>query len=194
MSGRTDRRMQSAWPLFGAVALITALAGAGFFFWFTSGGVKPIENSVVRNAGQPAQTIHMDEQRMVTVYYPQEGLLVAGSARIRMNADTRFQARETAAMLVSDQRLALNALRLREFFLDDAGTAYVDFSFGQADGFRASVREELLVLYSVVNTLTQNFEEIKQVRILLDGREAQTLAGHIDISRPFSRRMDLVKQ
>ena len=54
--------------------------------------------------------------------------------------------------------------------------------------------EELLALYAMVNTLSQNFEEIRQVRFLVDGREAQTLAGHIELSRKFTKRMDLVKQ
>jgi hypothetical protein len=46
----------------------------------------------------------------------------------------------------------------------------------------------------MVNTLSQNFEEIRQVRFLVDGREVQTLAGHIELSRKFTKRMDLVKQ
>jgi hypothetical protein len=59
---------------------------------------------------------------------------------------------------------------------------------------RASAWEEQLAIYALVNTLLQNFEEIKQVVLLLDGGEAQTLAGHMDLSRTFTKRMDLVKQ
>jgi hypothetical protein len=59
---------------------------------------------------------------------------------------------------------------------------------------RASAWEEQLAIYALVNTLLQNFEEIKQVVLLLDGGEAQTLAGHMDLSRTFAKRMDLVKQ
>ncbi|HSQ77452.1 MAG TPA: GerMN domain-containing protein, partial [Nitrospirota bacterium] len=73
-------------------------------------------------------------------------------------------------------------------------TAYVDISSAQQNGATASAWEELLAIYSMVNTLMQNFEEIKQVRFLLEGKEAQTLAGHIDLSRKFDKRMDLVKQ
>jgi hypothetical protein len=59
---------------------------------------------------------------------------------------------------------------------------------------RASVWEELIALYAMVNTLSQNFEEIRQIRFLVEGREVQTLAGHIELSRKFTKRMDLVKQ
>jgi hypothetical protein len=41
--------------------------------------------------------------------------------------------------------------------------------------------------------LVQNVPEVRQVRFLVDGREVQTLAGHIDLSRSFGKRTDLVK-
>ena len=46
----------------------------------------------------------------------------------------------------------------------------------------------------MVNTVMQNFYEIKGVRFLVNGREAQTLAGHVDLSGKFQKRMDLVQQ
>jgi hypothetical protein len=58
---------------------------------------------------------------------------------------------------------------------------------------KASVEGELLAVYALVNSLTQSIPEVRQVRFLLDGREAQTLAGHIDLSRSFVKRTDLVK-
>ena len=54
------------------------------------------------------------------------------------------------------------------------GTAYVDLGRGRPGGIRGVGRDELLAVYAVVNTLTQNFEEIRQVRFLIEGREAQT--------------------
>jgi hypothetical protein len=49
-------------------------------------------------------------------------------------------------------------------------------------------------MYAMVNTLMQNFEEIREVAFLVDGRQAPTLAGHMDLSRRYGKRMDLVKQ
>jgi hypothetical protein len=89
----------------------------------------------------------------------------------------------------------LNALRLNALYLDPSGAAYVDLSAAAPgeDG-KGSAWDEILAVYAIVNTLTQNFEDIKQVHILVDGKDAQTLAGHIDMSPFFSRRMDIVKQ
>ena len=50
---------------------------------------------------------------------------------------------------------------------------------------------ELASIYSVVNSLTQNVTGIHQVQILIEGAEAETLAGHIDLSRPFSEDLSM---
>jgi hypothetical protein len=45
----------------------------------------------------------------------------------------------------------------------------------------------------MVNTLALNIPEIEAVKILIEGREAKTLAGHIDIRRPFRANMLMIK-
>jgi hypothetical protein len=138
-----------------------------------------------------------NEPLMVTLYRPAEDLLAQGTATIARQPDSQAQAREAVAALFTDQRAAMAAVlkdvRLKTLYLDTAGTAYVDL-VPQQEGVKASAWEELLAIYSVVNTLMQNFEEIRRVRFLLDGKEAQTLAGHMDLSRTFTKRIDLVKQ
>jgi len=53
-------------------------------------------------------------------------------------------------------------------------------------------REELLAVYSVVNSVVVNFPAVQRVQILLDGETASTLAGHIDLSHPLSADMTLL--
>ena len=48
---------------------------------------------------------------------------------------------------------------------------------------------ELFTVYAVVNALTANMSEISAVQILIEGREVDTLAGHIDLRRPLQRNM-----
>jgi glutamate-1-semialdehyde aminotransferase len=93
------------------------------------------------------------------------------------------------------QSPVLRELRLRALYLDASWTATVDLAAASPNQneIRASAEEELLAVYALVNTLTQNFPEVRQVRILMDGREAQTLAGHIDLTRAYVKRTDLVK-
>ena len=82
--------------------------------------------------------------------------------------------------------------KLREFYLSEEGVAYVDFSREIRDGHLKGSSADVATVYSLVNSLVENFEEIKRVFILIDGRETQTLGGHIDLTRPFESRKDLI--
>ncbi len=142
--------------------------------------------------------VRFDEPLAVTLEVPGDGSLAAQNTTVKRQPDTQAQAREVLAALLSDPRAArspvLTGLRLRALYIDADGTAFVDLVAQSAGGVKASAGEELAGLYAVINTLIRNFDEIRRVRFLLDGREAQTLAGHIDLTRTFTRRTDLIRQ
>ena len=52
--------------------------------------------------------------------------------------------------------------------------------------------QELLTVYSLVNTLLVNLPTASAVQILIDGREADTLAGHVDLRRPLRKNESLI--
>ncbi|MBT3387327.1 MAG: hypothetical protein HN417_05300 [Desulfobacula sp.] len=52
---------------------------------------------------------------------------------------------------------------------------------------------ELLAVYSLVNSLTLNISKIKMVKILIQGKDALTLAGHIDLECFYKTNMLMVK-
>jgi spore germination protein GerM len=75
--------------------------------------------------------------------------------------------------------------KIREVFMDDQGTAYVDFSEALSQAHPGGPWAEMLTLRSIMQTLVANVPEIKRVQILIEGREVETLAGHMDIRRPL---------
>ena len=76
-------------------------------------------------------------------------------------------------------------VKIREVFIDDQGTAYVDFSEALSQTHPGGLWAEMLTLRSIMQTLVANVPEIKRVQILIEGREVETLAGHMDIRRPL---------
>lgn len=67
-----------------------------------------------------------------------------------------------------------------------AGTlAVVDFSAAFAASQPSGIEPETLTLLSVIGTLHANLPSITQVRFLIDGHPAQTLAGHADLTRTY---------
>jgi hypothetical protein len=68
--------------------------------------------------------------------------------------------------------------KLQEVFIDDMGVAYVDFSSTISANHPGGMVNEQATVYSIVNSLTYNLPEIRQVKILVGGAEKETLAGH----------------
>ncbi|MBW2192200.1 MAG: elongation factor G [Deltaproteobacteria bacterium] len=68
---------------------------------------------------------------------------------------------------------------LKALFITQTGTAYVDLTAAVGETHPGGVESELITIYSIVNSLILNVSDIKAVKILVDGRDAMTLAGHI---------------
>ncbi|HUY82881.1 MAG TPA: GerMN domain-containing protein [Acidobacteriaceae bacterium] len=64
--------------------------------------------------------------------------------------------------------------------------AVVDLSAGFAASQPSGIEPETLTLLSIIGTLHANIPSITEVRFLIDGHPAQTLAGHADLTRTYS--------
>ncbi len=51
---------------------------------------------------------------------------------------------------------------------------------------------EMATVYSLTNTLTTNLPEIKNVKILIEGKSRESLKGHVGIDRPFHSNKELI--
>ena len=73
---------------------------------------------------------------------------------------------------------------IREVFIDEKQCAYIDFSRTITQNHSGGTTGEQITIASIVNTMTQTFpKQVRKVRILIDGKEARTIAGHVDISK-----------
>jgi spore germination protein GerM len=79
--------------------------------------------------------------------------------------------------------------RLRALFVTKAGEAYVDLSPDVVSAHPGGSTNEMLTIYTLVDALTANLPAVTAVQLLVDGKEIETLAGHVDIRRPFTRRV-----
>lgn len=84
--------------------------------------------------------------------------------------------------------------QLRELYIvPEEKCAYLDFNKAFQTNHPGGSAGELLTIYSLVNTLIDNLEGIERVQILVEGATIETLAGHIDITRPLSRNSTIVE-
>jgi hypothetical protein len=77
-----------------------------------------------------------------------------------------------------DQVPVPEGLKLNDFYFTPQGVAVVDVSTSDIQPGRFGFYEEVLFIRGLIESLSQNFFEIKQVKVLVNGNEAPTLAGH----------------
>jgi hypothetical protein len=53
--------------------------------------------------------------------------------------------------------------------------------------------DELFTVYTIVDALTVNLPAITRVQILIEGREVDTLAGHVDLRNPLQKNLQWVR-
>ena len=52
----------------------------------------------------------------------------------------------------------------------------------------------MLTIYTIVHALTFNLPAVTAVQLLVDGKEVDTLAGHVDLRRPLAKKLQLATE
>jgi hypothetical protein len=76
---------------------------------------------------------------------------------------------------------------LRGVFVTEGGDAFVDLSKDATTAHTGGSLDELFSVYAIVNAMTVNLPAITRVQLLVEGREVDSLAGHIDLRGPLPR-------
>lgn len=108
----------------------------------------------------------------------------------RLESSLQKQARQVVELLLRRSAAFPRGVELRDVFITSQGVAYVDFSRELVQNHPGGSSAEELTVYSLSNTLIANFPAIKMVKILVEGREIPTLAGHLDLTIPYGRGPD----
>jgi len=133
-------------------------------------------------------TLGAMEQVTVYVAYDSPGELRAQSISIPLAAGRQQRAEGLLRGLISiytaknSPHLLAAAAEIRQVFLVDSGLAVIDVNSAFVEGQVSGVLAEELTIASLVQTLATNMPGLMRVKILVDGKEQETLAGHADLS------------
>ena len=84
----------------------------------------------------------------------------------------------------SERTLPADATVLGFYILPD-GTAIADFSDALASETPSGILSEGMAVNSIARTLENNVPSLRRLKILIHGQEADTLAGHVDLTGFF---------
>jgi Sporulation and spore germination len=179
------------------VILLAALAGMGLYGYHlrrqatellkTAADTKPIAPPV---SGPTEQ---------VTIFTPDDdnGDLVRLGVPAVLPVEPTLRARELVHVLISQWQeknsthpIGANADVKEVFLLNENKTAIVDVNGAFADQHRSGVMVEELTMASLARTLGANINGLQQIKVIVDGRERETLAGHADLTDFYSTNLD----
>ena len=150
---------------------------------------------------KPEKKVAVKEKKVVTLFFSEEEgeYLVEEKREILKTGRFEEEAKETVVELIKGPKGRLiPALpphtRLLTLRMDQNGVAKVNFDQTLSKEHPGGSSAEMLTLYSIVNSLTLNFPQIKRVQILIDGKEAESIAGHISLKQPVSFNPSIVKK
>ena len=174
--------------MIGVSAMLALALGMSVYVWHMRGRVRQAETQPEFSHPVAAPVQGPTEQVTVFVAYDEPGVLRAQAASIPLPAGRQERAQELLRALLglyldkSSSHPLDPGSEVHEVYLVDPGLAVIDVNDAFADGHRSGVLIEELTVASLVQTLASNIPGINRVKILVGGKERETLAGHADLS------------
>ena len=183
-----------------ALGVIVAAGALGWaIFWWLPGIIAP--QQATRGGGASADAPAGTGRTIrATLFYANEtgDGLVGVEREVPQADDTAEQARNILDRQFEPApppliQVVPEATRVRTVFLIAGGTAYVDLTGEVASTHPGGSLDELLTVYAIVDAITVNLPSVTAVQILIDGKEVDTLAGHVDLRRPLPANRSLIR-
>ena len=165
--------------------LVVLIVGLGSGLWIWKGRVA---------SSLEGLTLPKPHGREITLYYA-----AAGEEKLRSRAfqlpEHLLFTKQIKCLLekmlskpqdASEPTLWPFPLRFRGAYLRKNGILILDFDEGVAYNSISSTLLEARVLRSIICTLTTEFSGVHKVKFLINGGEAETLGGHVDLTHPLS--------
>jgi spore germination protein GerM len=184
--------------VFGVIAVLAIAGGWWLTARFSSRRTSSGQASPTSTTGTPAAA---DARKITATLYfvSEDGLALVGVQReVPFGETVLDQARQ---IVISQLAVAPDPLvsaippgtTLRALFLTERGDAFVDLSADARTRHTGGALDELFTVYTIVNALTTNLPAVTRVQILIEGKEVDTLAGHVDLRHPLQKNLKWVK-
>lgn len=155
----------------------------------------PVEEPAEEPVEEPAEEIVEEQTEEVTLYFGNNEYILTGDEQYEYMltevqtityGETCLEEAIVRALMAGPvdidtlstgfhENIVLNSVDVFD------GVAYVDFS---SEGLYGGSMQESYIISQVVESLT-SLDTVDKVQFLVDGQEAESLMGHIDIRSPF---------
>jgi hypothetical protein len=155
--------------------------------------MPPTEEQARREVMQEPVSTPTDVQVQAQMFWlsaSSPASLEARTIQLPLSADSVERSKQLLLALISrppapELRTLPAEATLLAFYIQPGGTAIADFSDELSSRMPSGILSEKLAVDSITQTLGANQTGIRQLKILIHGQEAETLAGHLDLYPMF---------
>jgi hypothetical protein len=176
-------RNRRGW-IFPLVLIMTfAASTAASYYYFHE--LFEFESSYVPGMGQDnLQGGNYQKIEPARLYETKYGDTAAGEGAVLRKDDILVTAESVIREYVKSRRV-----RLLDLYIDKKGIIYVDFGDELKRNFRGDAFEELSLIAGLYNSIRAVIPGFKSLKILIEGKETESLGGHINILKPLGEEI-----
>jgi len=143
----------------------------------------------VKKGEAPANTVPPaapgDDTVAVKVFLPSDEGITVVEKRIRNNPVPVKMAEAVAAEYLKGLKDGLNKAKLLGVYRDKRSIIYIDVSDEFRKNFSGDIKQEFELLKSLYETIMVNIPGTEDVRLLIDGKEVESIGGHFNALYPL---------
>ncbi|GAB6182421.1 GerMN domain-containing protein [Thermodesulfovibrio hydrogeniphilus] len=167
--------MNKKWILIGIIIFVLASAGAFSVLFYFNKGKNDNDAKSQTNEKLPAFKIYLPNSKLEHVF-------------LEMEKNEMLLIEKILEIYIRQLPSPLNTTRILGLYRDKENTIYLDLSRNFINQSDAS--EEFDLLKSIYMTLKENFSWIQDVKILIEGKEVETLSGHFSIEKSLKNALE----
>lgn len=148
------------------------------------------KDSVVENRIRKEEGIQDTDLSVIKVYYPVKDKLLMEERKVRRQTSTPSMASAVIEEFLKCPSIEQGCLipegtRLLNVYRGRDGILYLDLSDEIRRNFQGDAYGELLLLRGLYESIVSNLSGIEDIKILVEGKEIESLGGHISILYPL---------
>jgi spore germination protein GerM len=168
------------------VILLFLAGAAGSYFFMRSAGEEKQPTSA-NGQGPLAESMDFSVLR---IYQPHNNRLEMTERKIPKRISNTALAEAVIEeffkpMLTEGRSSIPKNVKLLGLYIDEAQMLYVDLSDEVRRNFQGDALTEYLLLKGIYESLVSNVQDFQDVKILVEGKEVETLGGHFFLKYPL---------
>lgn len=174
--------------LWGSVALLLVAASAGGYYFFHN--FKITKQQAVQLSPQDLALPGQTDTTVVKLFYPAGTQLEMSEKSIQRRSGSVAAAE---AIIEEYFKLTVNGkgsaiprnVRVLGIYRDPSQVLYIDLSDELRRNFQGDALSEYLLIRGLYESLISNISDIQDVKLLIEGKELDSLGGHIYLKFPL---------